>query len=360
MSRDINNTVWSSKIAILSVNMKYLKRLTHSELSIILNPRPIEVKFGEQISLLSNSTSIYDQLLNLDVDYVIFGIKEAVGVFANCGNQGAELAWDAALKVLVNIQANSETHANNVLILGCLEFDEFQEKIDSLDQSNKKDLKKARKLVGKIDAAVTFLVHQIVSARKIPIVIGGGHNNAYGNIKGTALAKKKPIAAINFDAHHDFRAEEGRHSGNGFSYAFAEGFLKRYFIFGMHENYVSEIILNTLKKLKNIQYNTFEAIAIRKPLDLQSEMNAALEHLGTGFFGLEMDCDAIKNTPSSAMTPSGFTAEQARQFVHFFGSCKNVGYLHICEAAPTKDTETQVGKLIAYLISDFIRAHNHA
>ena len=64
---------------------------------------------------------------------------------------------------------------------------------------------------------------EIVPSGKIPIIIGGGHNNAYGNIKGLALAKGKPVNAINFDAHSDFRIMEGRHSGNGFSYAFEEG-----------------------------------------------------------------------------------------------------------------------------------------
>jgi formiminoglutamase len=34
-------------------------------------------------------------------------------------------------------------------------------------------------------------------------------NNSYGNIKGTALAKGKPINAINFDAHSDFRILKG-------------------------------------------------------------------------------------------------------------------------------------------------------
>jgi formiminoglutamase len=38
------------------------------------------------------------------------------------------------------------------------------------------------------------------------------------------------VNAINFDAHSDFRILEGRHSGNGFSYAYEEGFLKKYFI----------------------------------------------------------------------------------------------------------------------------------
>ena len=65
----------------------------------------------------------------------------------------------------------------------------------------------------------------------------------------------------------------------------------------------------------------------------------------------------LENIPSSAMTPSGFSVKQARQFVHYFGQHENATYLHICEAAPTKKTETKVGKLITYFITDFIRAH---
>ena len=215
-------------------------------------------------------------------------------------------------------------------------------------------------MVSKIDEAVSFLVSQIVSAGKIPIIVGGGHNNAYGNIKGTALALKQSINAINFDAHHDFRAEEGRHSGNGFSYAFAEGFLKRYFIFGLHENYTSDRIFKTLKKIKFIKHNTFESIAIRKELKFKTELQRVLDHLGEDPYGLEIDCDAIQGTASSAMTPSGFSASDTRRFVDFFGQQKNVCYLHICEAAPTPDNASQIGKLISYLITDFIRANSNA
>jgi formiminoglutamase len=86
-------------------------------------------------------------------------------------------------------------------------------------------------------------------------------------------------------------------------------------------------------------------------------MQRALDHVSSYKFGLEIDCDAIANIPSSAMSPSGFSVEQARQFVHQFGSHENVTYLHICEAAPTSETEIQVGKLMSYLITDFIKAH---
>ncbi len=338
--------------------MDKLILFNNNDLKLLLKNRPNESKFGEHIQLLSNYSTIYDALVNLDVDYVIFGIPEDVGVFANYGHRGTAQAWSATLKVLLNIQSNTFTKADRVLILGHLNFSKEMEKLNELTQTEKKDIQKARKLTAKIDKHVTDLVYQIVKANKKPIIIGGGHNNAYGNIKGTSLAITKPVNAVNFDAHSDFRREEGRHSGNGFSYAYAEGFLKNYFIFGLHENYTPDLIFRTLDKFKTIEYNTFESIIIRKNLNYKEELERASNHVSGKPFGIEIDCDAIKNIPSSAMTPSGFSVKKARAFVNHFGAFENAAYLHICEAAPTPDTEVIVGKLITYLITDFIRANS--
>lgn len=337
--------------------MDKLVLFNKNDIKNILKFRQGESKFGKHIKLLSNFNTIYDDIVNLDVTYIIFGIKEDVGVFANYGNTGASKAWDATLKALLNIQDNPFMQPNKVLILGYLDYSNVLEKLKEFDQTNKKHILKARKKVAGIDSDVSELVHQITKAGKIPIIIGGGHNNAYGAIKGTSLALKKPINAINFDAHADYRAEEGRHSGNGFSYAHSEGFLKNYFVFGLHENYISEPILKLLDKNKLIQYNTFESIEIRKELEFNAELERALEFIAKTPFGIEIDCDAIENIPSSAMTPSGFSANEARQFVSYFGKQEHVKYLHICEAAPTPETEIQVGKLITYLITDFIKAN---
>ncbi|WP_282030946.1 formimidoylglutamase [Winogradskyella eximia] len=339
--------------------MQHLILFTEKDKQHLLKKRKGETKFGEHIQLIPNLTNIYDDIVNLDVDYVIFGIKEDIGVYANLGQTGTYKAWEATLKVLLNIQSNSFTKAKRVLILGHLEYAEQREILLALDTSKKKELNKVRKFVEIIDKDVTNIVTSIVKAGKIPIVIGGGHNNAYGNIKGCALATNERINVVNFDAHSDFRSEEGRHSGNGFSYAFAEGFLKNYFIFGLHENYTSNKLFNTLKKIKNLKYNTYEGIEVRNELDFKSEIKIALDHVANKKFGIEIDCDAIKNIPSSAMTPSGFSVKKARQFVNFFGSHENATYLHICEAAPNKKTETKVGKLITYLITDFIRANGN-
>lgn len=329
---------------------------TH-DLDALLKTRANESKFGEHIQLLSDSTHIYESLSNLDVDYVIIGIPEDIGVFANYGNRGTSRAWNATLKILLNIQSNAFTNPSKVLILGYLDFSKEMDKIDSYDQSDKKHIEKARKLTEKIDKEVTNVIYQIVHAGKKPIVIGGGHNNAYGNIKGTSLAFKKPINAVNFDAHSDFRREEGRHSGNGFSYAYSEGFLSNYFIFGLHENYTSDHIFKTLDRFKALKYNTFEALIIRKDKKFKDELERAAKHVADKPFGIEVDCDAINFIPSSAMSPSAFSIKKARSFVSYFAKQKNAAYLHICEAAPTPETETIVGKLITYLITDFMRAN---
>jgi len=338
--------------------MTSLKIYTRTQINKLIVKRPGESKFGTQVQLLSNVRHIYDQLSNLDVTYVLFGIPEDVGIFANYGKSGSSAAWEAAIKVLLNTQDNVHNDARKVLLLGCFEFKKELEMVSQLSQKRKKDVQKARELTAQIDKEVTYLVQLIVKAGKIPIVIGGGHNNAYGNLKGTALALNSPINAVNLDAHTDFRDEEGRHSGNGFSYAFTEGFLKNYFIFGLHENYTSQSILSKLDGLKSIKYNTFEAIEVRKDLKLTAEMKNALKHVSSKPFGIEIDCDAIEHIPSSAMTPSGFSVTKARRFVNYFGKHPNASYLHICEASPNKKQKNQVGKLLSYLITDFIRANS--
>ncbi|MFG6685850.1 formimidoylglutamase [Mariniflexile sp. HNIBRBA6329] len=339
--------------------MDKLVLFNNNSLNKLLNKRQGEPKFGEHIQILTSISNIYDQLVDLDVTHVIIGLPEDVGVFANYGKTGASKAWEATLKVLLNIQSNEFTKANRVLILGHLDFSEELSKVSELDVNEKKSIAKARKIVSKIDKHVTFIVSQIVSAGKKPIIIGGGHNNAYGNIKGTSLALKKPINIINFDAHSDFRPEEGRHSGNGFSYAYAEGFLNSYFIFGLQRNYTSDKLFKSLKKFKLVKYNMFEDLAVGKELKFKEELERASNHISSKPFGIELDCDVIENIPSSAMTPSGFSVNKARSFVSYFGKFENARYLHICEAAPTKKTETQVGKLITYLITDFIEAYEN-
>jgi formiminoglutamase len=342
--------------------MDKLIPFTINDLAKVTNHRSGEIKFGEKMIIIPKGVEILDFLKESDAKYVLLGIPEDIGVRANYGRPGAASAWESAIKSIANIQHNRFCKGSQIIVLGNINVSEQMRDVENLDFNDIDDRSKLSQLVEKIDKEVSHIIFNIIKAGKTPIIIGGGHNNAYGNIKGTALAKGKSINAINFDAHSDFRILEGRHSGNGFSYAYEEGFLKKYFIFGLHENYTSKSVLDIIKKLEDrVRYNTYDSINIREEKDFTNEMIAALEFIKTDSFGIEVDLDAIPNIASSAMTISGFSIEQLRQFVSYFGQHKNAAYLHICEGAPDLDNSPNnhlIGKLIGYLVTDFIKA-NH-
>lgn len=342
--------------------MAHLKLFSALDISRNTSFRSGEIKFGERLQILEQTEEWAKELTKQDSKYAILGIPEDIGVRANMGRAGAAGAWNSFIKSFLNIQHNRFCKAHRITLIGHLDFEKELEEVANLNIDNKEDKKKMFELVDRIDKEVAHTISIIVKAKKIPIIIGGGHNNSYGNIKGTALGKGKCINAINFDAHTDFRALEGRHSGNGFSYALEEGFLKNYFIFGLHENYTSKSVFSSMKeKQDQVKFNTYEQMQVRKEKSFETELITAQKHVDNNAFGIEIDLDAIPLIASSAITPTGFSAEQLRQFIYFFAKSRNAAYLHICEGAPSLDSDKNpnlIGKFISYLVTDFIKANS--
>ncbi|WP_394760161.1 formimidoylglutamase [Flavobacterium sp.] len=342
--------------------MENLIRFKQSDLAKITNFRNGEVKFGEKMITVPKDEKVIDFITHCEAKYVILGIPEDVGIRANLGRPGANTAWESAIRSIANIQHNRFCKGSSIIILGQVDVSQEMNLAKNLDENNPEERKQLFKIVEQLDKEVSHIIFSIVKAGKIPIIIGGGHNNAYGNIKGTALAKGKSINAINFDAHSDFRILEGRHSGNGFSYAFEEGFLKKYFIFGLHESYTSKSVLDSIKKIEDrVRYNTYDEIKIKRNKNYEQQMIESLEFIKNDSFGIEIDLDAIPNIATSAMTLSGFSVEELRQFIYYFSQNQNASYIHICEGAPSLSEEKNshlIGKLIGYLVTDFIKGNS--
>ena len=323
---------------------------SQKDIDNFVNPRNGETKLGEVVQTIST----LNELKNSSANFVIVGVPEDIGVKMNYGNGGAQTAFIPALKSFLNIQQNHVIKGNDILVLGYLNYTDT---VKNFDESNRK---LGNELVKKIDEQLSEIIKEIINSGKTPIIIGGGHNNAFGNLKGLSEAKNQPINVINFDAHSDLRQLEERHSGNGFSYAIDQKFVHKYFMFGLHENYTPQYIFDAIHKNTLIDYNLYESIEVYKSTSFKIELERAENFIDDKPFGIEIDLDCIQNFPSSAMTPSGFTTQQTRRFVHFFGKNSNANYLHICEGAPAiMDNNTasgQVGKFISYLISDFIKA----
>ncbi len=316
--------------------MDSLKIYSQSEINNLIIYREGETKLGEKVQVISS----LDGLQSSNAKFVLLGIPEDIGIRANLGVAGASTTWRPALMAFLNIQSNRFLSGEEILVLGHFEIEEPEDSaINCL-----------RNKVAEIDNLVYPVIEKIVAAGKIPIVIGGGHNNAYPIIKGASKAKNQAINVLNVDAHADLRTSEGRHSGNGFTYALAEKFLENYFMYGLHQNYNNEAILNQIETNPKLKALFFDDILKSKPVE------NILSGLGETI-GLEIDLDSIQNVLSSAETPSGFSVNDVRKLI--LTNPKRFSYLHISEGA-TRLLDGRVSKLtsklIAYLVSDFVKA----
>lgn len=338
--------------------MDFLKAYNKDTIKNLIRKRLGEIKIGETVNATDNH--LETALENSDVKFVIIGIAEDIGVMANYGRRGASTAFKPALESFLSLQENDFLKGNCIYIAGEVITEDLMRSAETLNIKNKSDLNHLRNLVSDLDIRVALIIKAIVKAGKIPIVIGGGHNNSYGNIKGASLALNQKINVINCDPHLDFRSLEGRHSGNGFSYAYNEGYLNNYAVFGMHEQYNNQESISQFKKnASSLFFNTYENIFVREEQDFKNALNQCIGFVKKDHCGIELDLDAITNVPTSAKTSSGISPIHARQYVHQCASHLNCLYFHIAEGAPVLShikADNKTGKLISYLISDFIKA----
>lgn len=340
--------------------MESVKQYFNDDILKMTRKRSGEEKIGDAVEAVL--TDWKKDLEKSTARYVILGIAEDIGVRANYGRAGAATAFKPALDSFLNQQRNLFIDPSSVFVLGEVMVDDVMEAASGLDMKNKKELSQLRDLVAVIDERVSLVVEFIVSLHKIPVVIGGGHNNSYGNIKGSSVALHKKINVINCDPHLDFRALEGRHSGNGFSYAYEHKFLSKYAVLSMHEQYNNNASLEKFKEFSSdLFYNTYESVFVREDLDYKTAVDQCIGFVKGEACGLEIDLDAITNVPSSAKTSSGISPIQARQYIHQAASKLDVVYFHIAEGAPVLShikADNKTGKLIAYLITDFMKANS--
>lgn len=356
-------------VAPASTTAHHFKFYDKEDVLSLTRIRRFETKLGERIGVINNKHHLDVSLQQSAAKYILFGVPEDIGVKANYGTGGTDSVWVPFLSSFLNIQSNDFVGGEEMLLLGHFDFGDIKYLIEQHAHGHEERIDAYRHAVNTIDEEVESLVKQITAHGKIPVVIGGGHNNAYPLIKGAAKGLYKagavPLAqinAINLDAHTDFRPSEGRHSGNGFRYAEEDGYLLKYCVVGVHENYLPQNVWLDIVNNPFIDFITYEDIFIHEKRNFIQAVAHATGFTEDTYTGIEIDLDCIEGILSSATTPAGISALHARQFVNFAGIDTRPAYLHICEGAVQlhdgrKDDTT--GKLISYLVSDFVKAHSY-
>lgn len=337
------------------------------DILLLTKIRRFETKLGECVQVPADAGNVEQSLAQSAATYVLFGIPEDIGVKANYGTGGADTSWFPFLNSFLNIQSNDFLNGSEVLLLGHFEFQSLEHVIEEYALRVDEKIEAYRHAVNTIDAEVEHLVNLIVAHGKIPIIIGGGHNNAYPLIKGAAKGLVKAgkielaqINCVNLDAHTDYRPLEGRHSGNAFRYAEEDGYLQKYCVIGVHENYIPQNVWMDLVNNPFIDMITYEDIFLREKRNFIQAVAHATGFTEDMYCGVELDLDSIEYTLASASTPSGIQPLHARQYVTFTATDTKVAYLHICEGASFLSDgrkSESTGKLISYLVSDFLKAH---
>jgi formiminoglutamase len=303
------------------------------KLEDFLSEREGEWRVGQQLAK--------NELKN--AKYVLLGIEEGIGPMANNGFGGSENAFSAFLSNFLNTQVHSHFPATDIQILGSVKQEVTFESVEQ-----------ARKHVEELDAFVEEILNSFLLEGQIPIIIGGGHNNALPIMR--SAAKQSKVHILNLDPHADCRKEEGRHSGNSFSIALHHKTIQSYSVLGLHEAYNNQFILDFLEK--HHCFHTYFEDYLSQNRNLIKDLTHVIDNCETDSkLGIEIDMDAMAFMPSSAFSPSGWSVNEVRTFCLELSRFKNrIAYLHLPEAAPKTDTDKRVvGKTLSYLVRDFLR-----
>lgn len=343
---------------------QHLKIYNREQVLSFTKVRRFETRIGEVIQTLEDTNNLEVAIQQNNARFVIVGVPEDIGVKANYGSGGAQGAWNSFLSHFLNIQSNDFFEGSNMLLLGHLNFAGVGEVIESNAGSADERIEAFRHGVNAIDDAVEHVVKMITAAKKIPVVVSGGHNNAYGCIKGAAKGLYKvgilPIAqinAVNLDAHAEFGPMEGRHSGNAFRYADEDGYLEKYCVVGLHENHLPQNCWLDIANNPFFDFITYEDIFLHNKQSFTDAVQHAVTFTNDTVCGIEVDLDVI----NSGSAVSGISLLQARQFIQLTASQAHCAYLHVTEGwdrnAAHYDFDAS-GKIISYLVSDFVKALN--
>ena len=284
------------------------------------------------------------RLYHEGIRHVLLGVPEDVGIRSNLGRPGAEFAWNAFLTTFLNKQHNGFLDLSSLGLLGAVDVTQVQTTTGRPEE--------LRPTVAILDDIILQNLLPILAVELLPIVIGGGHNNALPIIRSF----RKPVGVINIDAHTDFRPLEGRHSGNPFSYAAHESRLSQYALIGADAQAIGAGVLETLDTMHWHAISRQQLRRLEQPgrTALYRQMRAWMrtEHP----IGLEIDLDVIAHAPSSASSPVGLDFDEVIRILHEAVPWHQVAYVHLAEASPpiAADGARIVGNLLSELVCEIV------
>jgi formiminoglutamase len=197
----------------------------------------------------------------------------------------------------------------------------------------------------------------ILSQKSFPIVLGGGHDMAYGHFKGIRnhFGPSKKIGIINFDAHFDLRDNGGvPTSGTPFHQIATEAQTNgedfNYLCLGIRRDANPKVLFETAQQTgsKFILRPEFTLGNLKK---VNKKLQKFLDKVDLVYVTLDLDGFASAYAPGvSAPSPLGFNPEIVLECLNTIIASKKLTALDLAEYNPTYDIDGITAKLAASLI----------
>ncbi len=257
------------------------------------------------------------------------------GVLRNQGRVGAVKGPDAIRKQLGKLP-NHLVAETDVLDVGSVNCSDTDLEVTQSELSQK--------------------IQQLLDCNLFPIVLGGGHDIAYGTYNGIKkhLGDSKTIGIINFDAHFDLRSNEnGNTSGTPF-YQIAKdceasGSEFHYLCLGIREDANDNSLFKTAKDL-DVKYILRDTFRIEFHNEINAWINAFIQNVDAVYVTIDLDGFSSAYAPGvSAPSPMGFTPDVVLASLKTIVASGKLIAVDIAELNPSYDIDDQTARLAASL-----------
>ena len=282
------------------------------------------------------------QIINQEqtAEYALIGFSSDEGVKRNKGRIGAAEAPNVIRSQLANLPVHQNIHLQD---LGNVICEQGQ-----LEQAQ---------------AALASRVQHSLEQGMKPIVLGGGHEVAFGSFSG--LFKyvqqhqfQQKIGIINFDAHFDLREAEHVTSGTPFlnaaqlSAQHQQAF--HYLCIGVAKHANTKVLFNTADRLNCRYIYDYELQLAQLPV-LIEKVQAFMDQVDVLYVTIDLDVFHASIAPGvSAPAVKGI---DLNIFEPLFQVIKHTGKIRVFDVAecnPNYDLDNRTAKLAAYLIFNYL------
>lgn len=265
----------------------------------------------------------------------LIGFPSEEGVRRNGGRLGAAEAPAALRKELANLPWR---------------LPETCQLVDRGDIDCSTSLEKAQQQLGKA-------VSDTLEKQAIPIIVGGGHETAFGHYLGIRqfIGPDKTLGIINIDAHFDLRSyEEQPSSGTMFKQILDADPNTNYLVLGIQEYGNTQALFDEAERL-GVSYRTEEGLTHSPWEGTELMIRRFINSHDYIFLTLCMDVLNAAHAPGvSAPSPFGLDPKMVRKIIQTITSHEKTLSFDISEISPKLDEQHRTVRLGAYLVNEAI------